>query len=91
MIRMIGKLLLFLPSIVMPFGPSALSFAQPSPSPRSRIVQAVDDARRITLAGNTHPLGRAEFDRARWPMLLLFVAWFWFSGAALRRKRSCGD
>ena len=63
MIRMIGKLLLFLPAIALPLGPSAWSFAQTSLSPMSRIVQAVDDARRITLVGNTHPLARAEFDQ----------------------------
>ena len=63
MIRMIGKLLLFLPAIALPLGASAWSFAQSSLSPRSRIVQAVDDARRITLVGNTHPLARAEFDQ----------------------------
>ena len=33
------------------------------PEPQSRIVQAVDDSRRSTLAGNTHPLARAEFDQ----------------------------
>jgi subtilase family serine protease len=33
------------------------------PAPQSRIVQAVDDSRRTTLTGNTHPLARAEFDR----------------------------
>ena len=30
---------------------------------RSRIVQAVDDSHLTTLAGNTHPLARSEFDR----------------------------
>src|SRR5258708_2429069 len=30
---------------------------------RSRVVEAVDDARRTTLSGNVHPLARAEFDR----------------------------
>src|SRR5258708_12474859 len=29
---------------------------------RSRVVEAVDDARRTTLSGNVHPLARAEFD-----------------------------
>jgi hypothetical protein len=33
------------------------------PAPRSRIVQAVDDARVTTLSGNTHPLARPEFDQ----------------------------
>ena len=30
---------------------------------RPRMVQAVDNTRRITLTGNVHPLARAEFDR----------------------------
>jgi hypothetical protein len=30
---------------------------------RPRVLEAVDDARRITLSGNVHPLARAEFDR----------------------------
>src|SRR5271166_237888 len=30
---------------------------------RPRVVEAVDNARRITLSGNVHPLARAEFDR----------------------------
>src|SRR5580704_16842402 len=30
---------------------------------RPRVMEAVDDARRITLSGNVHPLARAEFDR----------------------------
>ena len=33
------------------------------PVPRSRVVQVVDDSRRTTLSGNTHPLARAEFDQ----------------------------
>jgi len=33
------------------------------PVPRSRVVQAVDDAHLTTLSGNTHPLARSEFDR----------------------------
>src|SRR6202020_636910 len=33
------------------------------PVPRSRVVQVVDDTRRTTLSGNTHPLARAEFDQ----------------------------
>lgn len=28
-----------------------------------RVVEAVDNARRVTLPGNVHPLARAEFDR----------------------------
>lgn len=30
---------------------------------RPRVTEAVDDARRVTLKGNVHPLARAEFDR----------------------------
>ncbi len=30
---------------------------------RPRVVDAVDDAKRMTLSGNVHPLARAEFDR----------------------------
>ena len=42
----------------------AVASAQiPLPAPQSRIVQAVDDSRRTTLTGNTHPLARAEFDQ----------------------------
>jgi hypothetical protein len=33
------------------------------PTPRSRVVQAVDDARVMKLAGNVHPLARPEFDQ----------------------------
>jgi hypothetical protein len=33
------------------------------PTPRSRILQAVDDTRVTTLSGNTHPLARPEFDQ----------------------------
>ena len=33
------------------------------PAPRSRVLQAVDDTRVTTLAGNTHPLARPEFDQ----------------------------
>jgi subtilase family serine protease len=33
------------------------------PASRSRILQAVDDARVTTLSGNTHPLARSEFDQ----------------------------
>jgi hypothetical protein len=64
MFRIIRQLLLFLPAIVLLLAASAWTFAQStSPAPRSRIVQAVDDSRRTTLAGNTHPMARAEFDQ----------------------------
>ena len=33
------------------------------PSPRTRILQAVDEGRVTTLSGNTHPLARPEFDK----------------------------
>ena len=33
------------------------------PAPRSRILQAVDDAHPTILSGNTHPLARPEFDQ----------------------------
>src|SRR5277367_2576833 len=36
---------------------------QAQPAPRSRILQAVDDAHVTTLSGNTHPLARPEFDQ----------------------------
>ncbi len=36
-----------------------------APDSASRIVSAVDDARRVTLAGNTHPLARGQFDQGR--------------------------
>lgn len=37
---------------------SNAAFAQPQP----RVVQVVDNAQRVTLTGNTHPLARPEFD-----------------------------
>jgi len=39
------------------------SSQSPLPTPRSRVLQAVDDARVTTLSGNTHPLARPEFDQ----------------------------
>ena len=35
--------------------------------PQSRITQAINGSRRITLAGNMHPMARAEFDRGTAP------------------------
>src|SRR5690242_6210054 len=35
--------------------------------PPSRITQAINGTRRITLAGNMHPMARAEFDRGTAP------------------------
>jgi hypothetical protein len=34
-----------------------------APSPRSRVLQAIDDSHVTTLRGNTHPLARPEFDQ----------------------------
>ncbi|MGD0444727.1 MAG: Ig-like domain repeat protein [Edaphobacter sp.] len=43
---------------------SVTAVSQPSaPSPRSRVLQAVDDSNVTTLRGNTHPLARPEFDQ----------------------------
>jgi hypothetical protein len=44
-------------------GAAVASAQVPLPVPQSRVVEAVDDARRTTLTGNTHPLARAEFDQ----------------------------
>lgn len=44
-------------------GAAAASAQVPLPVPQSRVVEAVDDARRTTLTGNTHPQARAEFDQ----------------------------
>jgi subtilase family serine protease len=63
MIRIARKLLLFVTLVAVLFGGSSSASAQaPFVRPRSRIVQAIDDSRRMTLSGNTHPLARAEFD-----------------------------
>src|SRR5271167_1761988 len=57
-------LLLSLPPVVFLLAALAPASAQsPLPAPRSRILQAVDDAHRTILSGNTHPLARAEFDQ----------------------------
>ena len=54
---------LFFLAVALLCGWVAIASAEvPLPSPQSRIVQAVDDSRRVTLIGNTHPLARAEFD-----------------------------
>jgi subtilase family serine protease len=42
------------------------AFAQ-LPAVPSRIVQPVDESKRTTLKGNTHPLARAQFDRGPAP------------------------
>ena len=36
----------------------------------ARITQAVDETKRTTLPGNTHPLARPEFDRGAAPASL---------------------
>jgi hypothetical protein len=36
-------------------------------SDSSRILEAVDDGKRVTLTGSTHPLARREFDRGAAP------------------------
>ncbi len=40
-----------------------VSSQSPHPAPRSRVLQAVDDAHVTTLSGNTHPLARPDFDQ----------------------------
>jgi hypothetical protein len=56
-------LLLSLTSVVF-LAVFATASAQSSvPTPRSRVLQAVDDAHLTTLSGNTHPLARAEYDQ----------------------------
>ncbi len=62
--RISGTLLPALPIFVLLLAASAPASAQSQlPAPRSRVLQAVDDARVTTLSGNTHPLARAEFDQ----------------------------
>ncbi|MBB5339153.1 Ig-like domain repeat protein [Tunturiibacter gelidoferens] len=64
MFRIIRKLLFLVPAILLLLADSASTFAQLSfPTPRSRILQPVEESRRTTLAGNTHPMARAEFDQ----------------------------
>jgi hypothetical protein len=64
MFRITQKLLFIVPAILLLLADSASTFAQlSSPTPRSRVLQPVDEGRRTTLAGNTHPMARAEFDQ----------------------------
>ena len=42
----------------------SIAFAQ-EPAPTTRIVDRVDENSLVTLAGNTHPLARAKFDRGK--------------------------
>jgi Pro-kumamolisin, activation domain/Bacterial Ig-like domain (group 3) len=49
-------------------GAASASAQQPMPAPASRLVtQAIDNNVRTRLAGNVHPLARAEFDRGEAP------------------------
>jgi Pro-kumamolisin, activation domain/Bacterial Ig-like domain (group 3) len=48
---------------VVLFGSTPASPQPRPPAPRSRVLQAVDDAQVITLSGNTHPFARPEFDQ----------------------------
>jgi hypothetical protein len=62
--RIHKALLLALTSSVLLLASSTPASSQSQlPSPRSRILQPVDDARVTTLSGNTHPLARPEFDQ----------------------------
>jgi hypothetical protein len=54
---------LVLPIVTFLFLNLGVTFAQISP----RVVETVDDAKRITLAGNVHALARPEFDRGPAP------------------------
>ena len=56
-LRFLSSGLLFVSSLLILNPVSAQGQAQP------RLVEAVDNARRVTLPGNVHPLARAEFDR----------------------------
>ncbi|MDQ1453873.1 MAG: hypothetical protein QOK38_3739, partial [Acidobacteriaceae bacterium] len=62
--RISATLLPALTTIVLLLATSPPASSQSQlPAPRSRILQAVDDARVTTLSGNTHPLARPEFDQ----------------------------
>ena len=62
--RTSGPLLLSLTTAALLLANSAPASSQSQlPAPRSRVLQAVDDARVTTLTGNTHPLARPEFDQ----------------------------
>jgi len=58
----------FLPGVFLFF--SSLLILNPTHAQgqaQTRVVEAVDDAKRVTLPGNVHPLARAEFDRGAAP------------------------
>src|SRR5882757_9441010 len=61
--RISDTLLSFLTSLALLAASVPASSQSQLPAPRSRILQAVDDARLTTLSGNTHPLSRPEFDQ----------------------------
>ena len=58
-LRFLTGVFLFVSSLLVLNSASAQGQGQAQP----RVVQAVDNARRVTLPGNVHPLARAEFDR----------------------------
>ena len=49
--------------VLFPPSLATVLFAQAALPANSRVVEVVDDSRLATLAGNTSPLARAEFDR----------------------------
>src|ERR1700678_2919815 len=62
--RISGTLLFFLTAVALILAASSPAYSQSQlPTPRSRVLQAVDDAHTTALSGNTHPLARAEFDQ----------------------------
>ncbi len=62
--RISKALLLALTTVALILATSTpVSSQSPLPAPRSRVLQAVDDAHVTTLSGNTHPLARPEFDQ----------------------------
>ena len=63
MYRAFGSLRQVFISVLLIAAPASASAQSRLPIPRSRVVQAVDDARLTTLSGNVHPLARAEFDQ----------------------------
>ena len=58
-LRFLPCVFLFVSSLLVLNPASAQGQGQAQP----RVVEAVDNARRVTLPGNVHPLARAEFDR----------------------------
>src|SRR5271154_378985 len=59
----LSRVLLLPPVVLFLAALTPASAQSPLPAPRSRILQAVDDAHVATLSGNTHPLARPEFDQ----------------------------